>query len=102
MDTTITLHRTRDDWLELALGIAWREPRQLTVYASVEAACWCPQDHNMHQVREAEWPVADGTDLVAGFSAGAEMLLGVLDSGPFEPSPWRVRADLPDGPVSEV
>lgn len=86
VDTTITMYNTSDDWLELTLDIAWREPQQLTVNAAVEVACWCPQDHNMHRVRKAQWPVAQSQELVEGFAAGTEMLADVLDSGPFEPS----------------
>lgn len=86
------------DWLELALDVAWRAPTELTVNAAVEVACWCPQDHNMHQVREAVWQVNSSRELVDGFAAGVAMLVEVLDSGPFSPSPWRVQLGLPDAP----
>jgi hypothetical protein len=98
VDTTITLYGTRDDWLELTLDIAWIKPPKLTVNAAVEVACWCPRDHNMHQVREASWPVADSHELVEAFAAGTAMLVDVLGSGPFEPRPWRLQAGLPDAP----
>jgi hypothetical protein len=29
-------------------------------------------------------------------------LTDVLDAGPFEPGPWRVRANLPDVPVAQT
>ncbi len=98
VDTTITLVNTGDDWLELTLDIAWRP--KLTVNAAVEVACWCPQDHNMHQVRQAHWQVASHPNLVDSFTAGAAMLTDVLDSGPFEPRAWRLRAGLPDAPAA--
>lgn len=98
VDTTIMLINTGDDWLELTVDIAWRP--KLTVNAAVEVACWCPQDHNMHQVREAHWQVASRQDLVDSFAAGAVMLTEVLDSGPFDPRAWRVRAGLPDAPAA--
>ena len=98
LDTTITLYNTRDDWLELTLDIAWPAPPKLTVDAAVEVACWCPQDHNMHQVRQAQWHAVDSHELVEAFAAGAAMLMDVLASGPFEPHPWRVQVGLPDPP----
>lgn len=93
-DATVTLFRQGFDWLELTLDVAWRP--ELTVNAAVEIACWCPTDHNMHQVRESHWPVAGTEELVEAFAAGVAMLAGVLDSGPFDPRPWRLEAGLPD------
>jgi hypothetical protein len=98
VDTTITLYDTRDDWLELALDIAWLAPPKLTVNAAVEVACWCPQDHNMHQVRTARWHAINSHELVEAFAAGTAMLLDVLATGPFDPRHWRVQAGLPDAP----
>lgn len=98
VDTTITLYSTRDDWLELTLDIAWMAPPKLTVNAAVEVACWCPQDHNMHQVRKAQWHAENSHELVQAFAAGTAMLMDVLDASPFEPHPWRVHVGLPDAP----
>jgi hypothetical protein len=98
VDMTIQLVDARDDWLELSLDLAWRP--QLTVDAAVEVACWCPQDHNMHQVRAAHRRVTGAHDLVDAFAAGTAMLMDVLAAGPFEPSTWRIRAGLPDAPAS--
>jgi hypothetical protein len=95
-DVTITLFNSGFDWLELTLDVAWRP--ELTVNAAVEVACWCPQDHNMHQVREAHWQVTSCHDLVEAFAAGTAMLTNVLDSGPFDPRAWRVEVGLPDAP----
>jgi hypothetical protein len=98
LDATITLLNTGVDWLELALDIAWRTPEQLTVNAAVEVACWCPMDHNIHQVRGAEWHVNSSAELTNAFAGGTTMLLDVLDSGPYEPGPWRTASHLPDAP----
>jgi hypothetical protein len=95
-DTTITLFSGGFDWLELTLDVAWCP--ELTVNAAVEVACWCSQDHNMHQVRAEHWPVTNSHDLVQAFAAGTAMLTNVLDSGPFDPRAWRVEAGLPDAP----
>jgi hypothetical protein len=96
VDTTITLFNQGHDWLELTLDVAWRP--ELTVNAAVEVACWCPTDHNMHQVRESRWPATGTEELAEAFAAGITMLTGVLDSGPFDPRPWRLDAGLPDAP----
>jgi hypothetical protein len=95
-DTTITLFHQGADSLELTLDVAWGG--ELTVNAAVEVGCWCPSDHNIHRVREGRWPAAGTNQLVEGFTAGAAMLAGVLDSGPFDPRPWRLEAGLPDAP----
>lgn len=95
-DTTITLFNSGHDWLELTLDVAWRP--ELTVNAAVEVACWCQQDHGMHQVRSERLPVANSHDLAESFAGGIAILTNVLDSGPFDPSAWRVGAGLPDAP----
>jgi hypothetical protein len=100
VDAAITLYNTGVDWLELALDVAWVAPPRLTVNAAVEVACWCPQDHNIHRVRTGQWHAANSRELVAAFAAGTAMLIDSLTTGPFDPHPWRVQADLPDAPES--
>ena len=98
VDTTITLYNRRDDWLELTLDIAWLAASTLAVSAAIEVACWCSKNHNMHQVRQGRWHVANTYELTEAFAAGVAMLMAVLVSGPMEPHPWRVQAGLPDAP----
>jgi hypothetical protein len=100
LDTTITLSNRDSDWFELTLDVSWCP--ELTVNAAVEVACWCPQDHNMHRVRESRRPVANRDELVEAFAAGTAMLMQVLDSGLFDPRPWRTEAGLPDAPSADV
>ncbi|MEU8820651.1 hypothetical protein [Actinoplanes sp. NPDC048796] len=95
---TITLYNTRDDWLELALYLAWRPGPRLTVEASVEVACWCAENHNMHPVRELSRDADDDFELADAFAAGVKMVTAVLTDGPFEPQPWRAAAGLPIRP----
>jgi hypothetical protein len=99
-DTTITLFNRDNDWFDLTLDVGWCP--ELTVNAAVEVACWCSHDHNMHQVRESRRPVANSDELVEAFAAGAAMLVGVLDSGRFDPRPWRFEAGLPDAPSGKA
>ncbi|MDP9793063.1 hypothetical protein J2S43_001575 [Catenuloplanes nepalensis] len=96
LDTAIVLFNSGHDRLELTLNVAWCSA--LTVNAAVEVACWCPQDHNMHQVRSESWTVDTSHDLADGFAAGTTMLTNVLDSGRFDPGAWRLTAGLPDAP----
>lgn len=98
-DVTITTYTTGVDWLEFTLDISWAAPRTLVVNAAVEVACWCPQDHNMHQVRSGQWRADNSHELVDAFAAGTATLQEALASGPLEPSPWRLRAGLPDAPA---
>jgi hypothetical protein len=93
-DTTITLFNQGNDWLELTLDVGWCP--ELTVNAAVEVACWCPKDHNMHQVRESRRPVANSDELVEAFADGTAMLMRVLDSGLFDPGVWQAESGLPD------
>jgi hypothetical protein len=95
-DATITLFEQSSDSLELALDVGWRPG--LTVNTAVEVACWCTKYHNIHQLRDSRRPVADADELVEAFAAGIAMLTDVLDSGPFDPRPWRLDAGLPDAP----
>lgn len=97
--TGITLYSTGVDWLELTLDIAWAEPPRLAVSAAVEVACWCPQDHNMHQVRDLRWEVATGAELVDALDAAATTLLTWLRDGPYLPGPWRTRAGMDNAPL---
>lgn len=96
VDATIQLYATGADWLELTLDIAWSPSSKVTVNAAVEVACWCIQDHNMHQVRRTQWHVTNSGEVVDAFTAGTAMLADILDKGPFEPQPWRILAGLPD------
>ncbi|GAA0506066.1 hypothetical protein Ade02nite_90960 [Paractinoplanes deccanensis] len=96
--TTITLYDTRDDWLELSLQIAWQPDGRLGVESTVEVACWCADNHNMHPVRESARDADDDFELADEFAAGVKLLTTVLNEGPFEPQPWRVAAGLPVRP----
>lgn len=84
------------DWLALNLVLASAVAPGLIVNAYVEVACWCPEDHNMHPVREIYHRVDDAAGLLAAVRESTAMLADVLHDGPFEPAPWRVAAGLPD------
>ncbi|MEV0135780.1 hypothetical protein AB0H83_45975 [Dactylosporangium sp. NPDC050688] len=92
----VMLYNSGVDWLELDLDIDWGP--ELTVTASVDVACWCPVNHNARVLLEARWPVTSAHDLIERFAAGTAILTEVLNTGPFEPSIWRVQAGMPDAP----
>ncbi|MEV6849926.1 hypothetical protein [Actinoplanes sp. NPDC051411] len=96
-DATVTLFSSGTDSLALTIDVAWLG-RQLTVNAAVEVACWCADYHGVHHVREGQWLVDSSAAVVAAFAAGTAMLSDVLDSGPYEPGPWRIESHLPDAP----
>ncbi|MBL7259433.1 hypothetical protein [Paractinoplanes lichenicola] len=93
-DGTISLFSTGVDWLELALHVAW-EP-ELAVHASVEVACWCPQNHNMHAIAEATWLTGTPAALLSSFTAGVDMLIGFIDAGVSDVTLLRSEAGLPN------
>lgn len=99
LDTSIIVYNTGVDWLELTLYVAWGTTLpNLIANAAVEVACWCAQNHNMHPIREAQWDVTNSCELANAFAAGTAMLSEVLDTGPYDPSSWRIPAGLPDAP----
>lgn len=96
---TIALARDHADWLELSLDLGRSEPEGLLLTASVEVACWCPRDHNMHAVRHLSFPATTSRLLIDGVLAGAALLEDVLTSGPWDADSWRAIARLPPRPA---
>ncbi|MBM2622804.1 hypothetical protein JIG36_45620 [Actinoplanes sp. LDG1-06] len=90
---SVMLFSTGVDWLSAGLDVAWC-PR-LAVRASVEVACWCPVNHNAHDVQEGYWAVGTDDTLVEGFGDAVTMLLRFLDSGRDDPEALRAAAGLP-------
>jgi len=100
--TTLTLSNSGVDWLELALCIVRETRQRLTVSATVEVACWCDPDHNMHVVRKDEHLVGTGTALASAFeSAGSA--LERWAGGSHDPDAYRAAAGLePASPTSRA
>ena len=96
--TSVALTTTRDDWMELGLLIGHQDARSLIVTASIEVCCACPQDHNMHEVRENRWLVGTSEALADAFEAAARTVVGWVGI-PADPAYWRTRAGLPSSPV---
>lgn len=97
LDTTLTLFNNLSDWLELAL-VLWvvREQRpRLTVSATIEVACWCDPDHNMHVVRSEEWLVGTATALTEAFESAAGAVVRWAGEGR-DPLVHRAAAGLPN------
>lgn len=95
LSATVSLANTGEDWLELSLLVAFDTPSLLEVAATVEVACWCVDDHNMHVVERREWVVGSGPALARSFAAGVQEINRWLATGPREPDAWRDGAGLP-------
>jgi hypothetical protein len=93
--TEVTLFNEGSDWLELSLDVAFYAVPSLIVTASVEVACWCEPDHNIHFAEQHQWLVGSAGPLADAFEAGTAALHGWIVDGPREPEPRRVRAGLP-------
>jgi hypothetical protein len=85
----------QDDWLELALDV-WSDINSAAlVTATVEVACFCAIDHNVHNVAEAEWPATTPAGLVIAANEAVRMLTNWA-ANDLDPSEWRQQSRLPD------
>jgi hypothetical protein len=85
------------DWLELGLDVWKNEGPFVSVTATIEVACWCDTDHNMHAVQRAEWSASTPQALVEAFNTAALSVIRRIE-GPRDPRDMRTRAGLPNPP----
>ncbi|MEU8137280.1 hypothetical protein [Streptodolium elevatio] len=97
LGTALLLYESDGDWLELGLDVWHQEGPRVSVTATVEVACWCELDHNMHAVQRAEWTADGGQALVEAFNAAALSVIRRIE-GPRDPRDLRTRAGLPNPP----
>jgi hypothetical protein len=93
--TTLTLFNNLSDWLELALCVVREQRPRLTVSATIEVACWCDPDHNMHVLRREEWLVGTATALTATFESAAAAVVRWAGES-HDPLVHRAAAGLPN------
>lgn len=93
LGTTLSLPKGPDDLLELALDV-WQGV-SVSVTASVDVGCRCPTNHNMHTVKEVEWPIEATSALPEAFAGAVDVILRWL-TGPPDPAVWREQAGLPN------
>lgn len=93
LGTTLTLFNNGTDWLELALCVVREQQPRLTVSATIEVACWCDPDHNMHVIRSEEHLVGTAPALAAAFESAANTLADWAVQGN-DPSVYRTAAGL--------
>jgi hypothetical protein len=86
---------SQSDWLELALDV-WYDVRcAVLVTATVEVACYCPTDHNVHNAAEEEWTATSPAGLIWA-ATEAVSVLTVWATDESGPSEWRRRSGVPD------
>ncbi|MFJ1753593.1 hypothetical protein [Kitasatospora sp. NPDC088134] len=83
-----------DDWLEFQLQVGWTDQGRHEVTASVNASCWCENDHGTHDVDVLTFAVGDEVSLPRAFAACAEHMTG-WPAAPRDADFWRARGDLP-------
>jgi hypothetical protein len=95
LGTTLTLFNNPGDWLELALRVVREQRPRLTVSATIEVACWCDPDHNMHVVRSEERLVGTATALTEAFESAADAVVRWAGDSR-DPLVHRAAAGLPN------
>lgn len=95
LGTTLTLFDDLSDWLELSLCVVREWQPRLTVSATMEAACWCEPDHNVHVVRREERLVGTATALTEAFESASAALVRWAGEV-HDPRVHRAAAGLPN------
>jgi hypothetical protein len=83
------------DWLELAVDVWPDSEAGPVVAATVEIACFCPNDHNVHEVVHLERAVAGPVDLISAMRWVIDQLTAWAAHSR-DPSEWRRRFNLSD------
>lgn len=93
---TVDLGLTVDDQLEIELTVGHAaETEKFLVAATIAVWCRCPQDHNMHYVRNVETIATSVEELAAAIEAATDLVAQWRDTGPRDPEWWRAEAGLP-------
>jgi hypothetical protein len=93
---TVDLGLTVDDQLEIELTAGHvAETEKFLVSATIAVWCRCPQDHNMHYVRNVDAIATTVEELAAAVEAAADLVAQWRDTGPRDPDWWRTEAGLP-------
>lgn len=93
---TILLGEDPDDQVELELYVS-REagPAQRVVSATVGVWCWCPQDHNMHYVRDVETTTTSPEELTTALETIIDLMVQWRGTVSRDPEWWRAEEGLP-------
>jgi hypothetical protein len=95
LGTTLRLFDNLGDWLEIGLFIVREQRPRLTVSATIEVACWCEPDHNMHVVHSQEWLIGTAPALTEAFESATDSVVRWV-GGSHDPLVRRVAAGLPN------
>ena len=90
-----SFRKNLSDWLEFALCVVREQRPRLTVAATIEVACWCDPDHNMHVVRSEERLVGTAIALTEAFESAADAIVRWAGET-HDPLVRRAAAGLPN------
>ena len=103
--TTIGSYDQPSDWTEVPVYVrSWatrvgKEPgpsqRLWRVWLSLEVACWCLPDHNIHRIHEVTLEAGAPEGLRRTCAAALMVVDGWLSEGLLPADMWRERAGLP-------
>jgi hypothetical protein len=95
LGTTLTLFNKLGDWLELELWVVREQRPRLTVSATIEVACWCDPDHNLHVLSCEERLVGAAAALTEAFESAAAAVVRWAGES-HDPLVQRAAAGLPN------
>ena len=105
ISTTLGAYDEGSDWVEIDISVrSWRtvSSRELsagqrlwTLWLSLEVACWCVPDHNMHPLQELKFEAGSSDGLATARAAAISVVDGWMTDGLLPADQWRRRAGLP-------
>ncbi len=101
--TTIGAYDEPSDWTEISVNIrSWssrRQPSQAQrlwrIWVSLEVACWCAPNHNIHRLHEVTFEAGSPEGLRRSGDATLAVVDGWTGDGLLPADMWRRRAGLP-------
>lgn len=85
-----------DDQVELNLHIyRASDTAGVEVVVDLGVWCWCPQDHNIHYVRDVEVVATSPEELVTAFESAVAQFEHWRDTASTDAEGWRAEAGLP-------
>ncbi|MFI6100714.1 hypothetical protein ACIA8G_34625 [Lentzea sp. NPDC051213] len=92
----VYLGEDADDQVELNLDVCLAEGSAgVEVSASIGIWCQCPQDHNMHFVRDVETTATTPEELTAAIEAAVDQVVQWRETASPDADRWRAEAGLP-------
>jgi hypothetical protein len=101
--TTLGAYDGPSDWTEIDISVrSWRtqaaqgrSQRLWRLWATLDVACWCEPDHNIHRIQEVTFEVGSPAGLDQACASALSVLDGWIAEGLLPADSWRDRAGLP-------